>query len=116
MAAVSVEVLLWGQVASSATETVSTSEIVPSSVTYSAGRWAFWFSSPAAVGGLIETEDGTRTFSTSDYRYGDEWQLVRERTCTTIVLPSPIVLDADEEDVRCVERTIAVLGGEIPAG
>ena len=94
---------------------VTTEKIVPSSVTFKSGSY-FGFllggTSPA-VSGLVEADDGVRTFSTSRYRYGDDWQLTTEKTCTTTSYSSPLVIQKPVSDKQCFTSTIAVLGDEI---
>lgn len=96
--------------------TVTTETIVPSSVTFDSGHYfgIILGGSSAEVSGLVETDDGVRTFSTSRYRYGDDWQLTTEKTCTTTTYNSPLVIQKPVSDEQCSTSTIAVLGNEIP--
>lgn len=95
---------------------VSTETIVPSSLSFQSGRYEFLLGGTApTVSGLVETDDGIRTFAASSYRYGDEWQLVTEKTCTTTVYTSPLLVQDAVDDEQCVTQTTAVLGAELPA-
>ncbi|WP_167309598.1 hypothetical protein, partial [Thomasclavelia ramosa] len=95
---------------------VTTGTIVPSSVTFKSDGYfsIFLRGTSAEVSGLVETDDGVRTFSTSRYRYGDDWQLKTEETCTTTTYTSPLVIQDDVDEEQCFTRTIAILGDEIP--
>lgn len=95
---------------------VSIETIVPSSLSFQSGRYDFLLGGTGStVSGLIETDDGIRTFATSSYRYGDEWQLVTEKTCVTTAYASPLLVQDAVNDEQCVTQTTAVLGSEIPA-
>lgn len=95
---------------------VSTETIVPSSLSFQSGRYEFLLGGTAStVSGLVETDDGIRTFAASSYRYGDEWQLVTEKTCVTTVYASPLIVQDAVDDEQCVTQTTAVLGSELPA-
>ena len=91
---------------------VTTEKIVPSSVTFKSGSYfgIFLGGTSAVVSGLVETDDGVRTFATSRYRYGDDWQLTTEKTCTTTTYRSPLVIQKPVSDEQCSTSTIAVLG------
>ena len=95
---------------------VITETIVPSSVTFKSGSYfgIILGGTSAEVSGLVKTDDGVRTFSTSRYRYGDDWQLTTEKTCTTTTYNSPLVIQKPVSDEQCSTSTIAVLGNEIP--
>ena len=94
---------------------VTTETIVPLSVTFKSGSYfgIFLGGTSAEVSGLVETDDGVRTFSTSRYRYGDDWQLTTEKTCTTTIYNSPLVIQKPISKEQCSTSTIAVLGNEI---
>lgn len=95
---------------------VSTETIVPSSLTIQSDRFGFFLGGTGeTVSGLVETDDGIRTFAASSYRYGDEWQLVTEEICTTTVYTSPLLIQDTVDDEQCFTQTTAVLGAELPA-
>ncbi|MFH8253077.1 hypothetical protein ACH3VR_22105 [Microbacterium sp. B2969] len=94
---------------------ITTETIVPSSVTFKSGSYfgIILGGTSAEVSGLVKTDDGVRTFSTSRYRYGDDWQLTTEKTCTTTTYNSPLVIQKPIRQEQCSTSTIAVLGKEI---
>lgn len=105
----------WEHSADPQPTTVKTETIVPSSVTFKSGGFGILIGGSAAtVSGLVETDNGVRTFSTSRYRYGDEWQLTTEETCTTTIYTSPLLVQEDVDEQLCFTQTIAVLGDELP--